>query len=615
MSPGRLTRRQAMLVLGALVSALATGCVTGRARTAESPLPTAPPAGQAPISGPRPATSSAPAERRTAPRPPIVLSHADRRWTVVPDESTLAADLEGLARQIDRPAVDARLAIRPDLTVELSSSQPGLRLDVGATAARLRPALLAGNGSEGDGAGKESRGPVEIALVVREVPPTTTEADLAEARAGLERALSGPMTLKLEARTWTLDRRDFAPALSVVQGENPGEKWRVRVDEGLVSKLVARLAPEIDQPVLDARFGWSGGKLAVIRESKAGRRLDVVQTVASLKERLSASDRTVPLVVVPVAPAVETGLKDRLGIKELVETARTSFAGAIPQKQHNIKLAASRLNGTVVPPGATFSFNREVGPTVLAAGFQWGFGIVDGDEGLKTVPSVAGGICQVSTTLFQAVFWAGYQVEERNWHLYWIPAYTSRGVVGLDSTVDEEAGLDFRFTNTTPSHVLVQAGVEGSAVWFSLYGTKPTWRVEVEKPVVTSVVPPDPQLVTEEDPTMPYGQRVQIEAAREGFDVAIVRRVHEEGHVGNAESGPGKLRTLRIKSVYRPSRNVILVGTKGKPAGAAPVGATPSPAPSGSATPAPKTTPGPGTAPPPGVAPAVTPTPAARPTR
>src|SRR6185369_15616074 len=131
--------------------------------------------------------------------------------------------------------------------------------------------------------------------------------------------------------------------------------------------------------------------------------------------------------------------------------------GGIPEKQHNIKLAASRLNGVVVPPGATFSFNKEVGPTTVEAGFEWGYGLESNGDTVKTVPSVAGGICQVATTLFQPVFWSGFQLEERNWHLYWIPAYTSRGVVGLDVTVDPDAGLDFKWTNTTSNYILVQA--------------------------------------------------------------------------------------------------------------------------------------------------------------
>src|SRR6476620_11561652 len=110
---------------------------------------------------------------------------------------------------------------------------------------------------------------------------------------------------------------------------------------------------------------------------------------------------------------------------------------SVPEKAANIRLAAQRLNGVVVPPGGMFSFNDEVGPTTLESGFQWGFGLVTGAQGgAHTVPSVAGGICQVATTLFQSVFWGGYQLEERFWHLYWIPAYTSRDVVGIDATVD-----------------------------------------------------------------------------------------------------------------------------------------------------------------------------------
>jgi vancomycin resistance protein YoaR len=107
----------------------------------------------------------------------------------------------------------------------------------------------------------------------------------------------------------------------------------------------------------------------------------------------------------------------RLGIRELIDESTTAFAGAIPEKAHNIQLAATRLNGVVVPPGGTFSFNREVGPTILEAGFQLGLRFDDRRPagGVHTVPSVAGGICQVATTLFQPVVWAGYQLEERYW--------------------------------------------------------------------------------------------------------------------------------------------------------------------------------------------------------
>jgi vancomycin resistance protein YoaR len=226
----------------------------------------------------------------------------------------------------------------------------------------------------------------------------------------------------------------------------------------------------------------------------------------------------------------------------------------------------------VVPPGALFSFNREVGPTTLAAGFQWGFGITGSGDSLHTVPSVAGGICQVATTLFQAFFWSGYRLEERHWHLYWIPAYTSRGAVGLDATVDEDSDLDLQFINTTPNAVLIQSAVEGENLTFRLYGTKPDWKVEVSSPEISNRVPPDTRPVVEEDPTLAAGRRVTVEAAREGFDVTILRTVTANDDV----------RTLRLKSTYRPSRNVTLVGTGGgaPPATGGPTGQPSGPAPS-----------------------------------
>src|SRR5207253_11133036 len=112
-------------------------------------------------------------------------------------------------------------------------------------------------------------------------------------------------------------------------------------------------------------------------------------------------------------PAVTTAQRTQLGIHDLIERGETHFAGSSPPKIHNIKLAASRLHGVVVPPGAMFSFNQELGPTTLDSGYEVGWGIAStGDGSHATVPSVAGGICQVATTLFQPVFWGGYQVEE-----------------------------------------------------------------------------------------------------------------------------------------------------------------------------------------------------------
>jgi hypothetical protein len=201
-----------------------------------------------------------------------------------------------------------------------------------------------------------------------------------------------------------------------------------------------------------------------------------------------------------------------------------------------------------------------VGPTTIDAGFQWGFGITSGDNGPKTIPAVAGGICQVATTLFQPVFWSGYQLEERYWHLYWIPAYTSRGVVGLDVTVDGDAGLDFKWTNTTKDYVLIQADTDEDHIYFGLYGKKPNWKVQVDDAVITNRVPPDPKPLAQEEPTLPWGKTILVETARDGFDAQVIRRV--------IPPDGGAPRELNLKSTYQPAHTVTLVGTSGKPANA-----------------------------------------------
>ena len=240
-----------------------------------------------------------------------------------------------------------------------------------------------------------------------------------------------------------------------------------------------------------------------------------------------------------------------LGIKELVTEGQTSYAGSIPARAHNIELAARQLHGTLVAPGEQFSFNRAVGPTTIEAGFDWGFGIVNTGQGVRTVPSVAGGICQVATTLFQPVFWAGYQIDQRTPHSYWIPKYASRGMPGLDTTVDEPSGVDFRFTNNTPHYLLIQATTAGQNLHFALVGTKPTWDVKVADPVIRDRVPADETVVEEPSASLPAGQKQTVESAADSFTVTVTRIVTQEG----------QSRQNSLTSHYQPARNVVLVGS------------------------------------------------------
>jgi vancomycin resistance protein YoaR len=350
----------------------------------------------------------------------------------------------------------------------------------------------------------------------------------------------------------TLHRSDLAALVTTTAGQ-------YQVDSAALGKLVSNLGDDWDQPMRNARFVFSAGHLTPIRESQEGRVLDEDAATTAIEQAIASGAPAVALPGRVVPPQVSSDNPDALGITTNLDRGGTSFAGSIPEKAHNIRLAAERLNGVVIPPGGVFSFNQEVGPTTLDAGFEWGFGIEASSTGAQTVPSVAGGICQVATTLFQRAFWAGFPLVERHWHLYWIPAYTTRGLVGLDATVDEDSGLDLRFSNPTNGYILIQSATDDSNVYFGLYGSQNNWKVSVDQPRISNTVAADTAPVAQVEPTLPWGRILPVEAARDGFDVAIQRTVTRED---------GQPHTLSLESKYEPSRSVTLVGTRDKPAGA-----------------------------------------------
>jgi vancomycin resistance protein YoaR len=465
------------------------------------------------------------------------------------DRPALDAALATMASQVDRTPIDASLGVNQAGEVQFSQAQDGLAIDVTTSRERLTAAL------DGD-----SR---TVELATSAVPPSISDQQLQDARDQLDRLL-GPdahsVTATFGDNSWKLEHADVAKLVTLTGATQPGQPAVVKIDDGPIRAWVSGVAKDLDQSVQDARFQFNGGNLKVLQPSKQGRELNQDATVQLVHEALLGDNETFELPVATVEPSISSDDPQSLGITELIDRGSTSFAGSVPEKKANIKLAAQRLNGVVVAPGATFSFNDAVGPTTLDAGFQWGFGIESGSDGPRTVPSVAGGICQVATTLFQPVFWSGFQLEERYWHLYWIPAYTSRGVVGLDVTVDSESGVDFKWTNTTRDYVLIQADTDDSNVYFGLYGKKPPWKVQVDDAVVSNRVPPDTTPLAEPEPTLPWGRTILVETARDGFDVQVTRHVIPDDGT--------KARELVLRSTYQPAHTVTLVGTEGKPANA-----------------------------------------------
>jgi vancomycin resistance protein YoaR len=186
-----------------------------------------------------------------------------------------------------------------------------------------------------------------------------------------------------------------------------------------------------------------------------------------------------------------------MGVKERIATYTTTYLSTNRPRVSNIHTLTDALEGTLVAPGATFSFNETIGPRTAAKGYEEAPAIIGG----RLVPSLGGGICQVATTLFNTVFESGLPVVERRNHSFYISSYPK----GRDATVSW-GGVDFKFKNDTDHWIYIATAYTNSSVTISLYGTDPGYEVRGVTGEFTDIRPFPVNEV--KDDTMASGTRV-----------------------------------------------------------------------------------------------------------
>src|SRR5213076_2203152 len=197
-----------------------------------------------------------------------------------------------------------------------------------------------------------------------------------------------------------------------------------------------------------------------------------------------------------VQPARTTAQARAMGISGIVGSYETFFGG-IENRIHNVQLVAHLVDNKLIAPGATFSFNKTTGERNAAKGFLEAPVIVNGE--LTT--GLGGGVCQVSTTVFNAAFDAGLKITERTNHALYISHYPQ----GRDATVDYPS-VDLKFVNDTGHWLLLRTFVGSSSLTVNLYGTATHRKVEsTTSPLVTHGVPPLQKTI---DPSLQPGEKV-----------------------------------------------------------------------------------------------------------
>jgi len=426
----------------------------------------------------------------------------------------LTDGVEIAPRLVERPNADARLVAllkpfaRPpvDAAVRMAGLTPVTAPARGGTEVDL-DALLAG--IQAHVAGDEGAVPVSFVEARPAIEDDAASAAAEEAKL----VVSAPVAVTWNGETaGTLSRERLARLLTF---EARGDRLLVLLDrDRLARALDPAIAPH-KQRARNAQFVVNGNAVS-IAPSQTGTTLDADNAVVSvLTAAHRTDDRTAPLALTSIEADLTTADARALGITERISSFTTEMGPSSSNRIHNVHLMADYIDGTIVKPGETFSFNESVGPRTPERGFLEGQMIV----GSLLLPSIGGGVCQTATTLFNNAWDLGLPIVERHNHSFFISHYPT----GRDATVSW-GGPDFKFRNDLEKAILIKSSYTDATLTFSFYGTSEGRQVvsrEGEK-----VNWKQPSVSYALDPAAPPGsRRVEAGSHQSGFDVTVSRTV------------------------------------------------------------------------------------------
>lgn len=281
-------------------------------------------------------------------------------------------------------------------------------------------------------------------------------------------------------------------------------------------------------------------------EGKEGIKVKTAEFENNIKDSLvynTNEDLSIKIPTEEVMPAVTS---DKLeNINSVISTFSTNYAESSYQRSNNIKLAASFINGRILMPGETFSFNDTVGERTRERGFLEAPVIVDN----KVESGFGGGICQVSSTLYNAVLLAGMKATERTHHT--LPsAYVK---LGLDATVDWN-NIDFKFKNTLEYPIVIDMSASNGILKVSLFSnSEESKKKYILKSNIYETINSGTTFI--KDSSLAIGSNKVIQNSYNGFKVKVIRSTYDNGNMISSE--------VISNDYYSPVNGVIKVGAKG----------------------------------------------------
>lgn len=288
-------------------------------------------------------------------------------------------------------------------------------------------------------------------------------------------------------------------------------------DKIAVSNFIEKIAKEIDRESIAATITMKSGNF-IITDSTLGRSLDQQKTYEHITDQLDkATAGSIQLPVVATAPAVTKS--DLLNIKDILGEFSTEFNASDYDRVSNLSLATKNTSNVLLLPEDVFSFNKIVGPRLENYGFKMAKIIVNNEY----VSGIGGGICQVSSTLYNAVLYSNLEIVERKNHS--LPStYVD---MGRDATISGDY-IDLKFKNNTGYPIYIYGEMKGNKVKFTIYGNEnfPDRSIELKTEIVSKT---EPKTEIIEDPTLPEGTVIEEKKSSPSYTVKSYKIIKQKG--------------------------------------------------------------------------------------
>jgi vancomycin resistance protein YoaR len=296
---------------------------------------------------------------------------------------------------------------------------------------------------------------------------------------------------------------------------------------------------------VNAQFAIVSGSVTII-PSEPGRGIDYPKLANDLERILFdplATDRQLQLSVTVLNPSFSTADAEAMHITQKISYYTTSYGWSTPARANNVEVASGYVSNSLIAPGQIWSFNATSGDATIERGYQMSK-VISGSE---YVDEVGGGVCQVATTVFNAVFIAGYPIIDRANH----------GLVQWQYELGRDAAvfypwLDMKWQNDSSSWIFLTVTCVDGFITCTLWGTDPGYRGVIE----SGATLPGEEYATQRKPNdeMFIGDEKTVTQGKNGTITSVTRIVYDTN--GN------ELRRGSWKSVYSPVTEVIEFGTK-----------------------------------------------------